>query len=125
MLKSRENKLYRLYENLKKVLLTLLIRYLINKIIILRIEYLIKFTILSQPLTESLMIPLKLLFKNSLSLSLSMSDSIIYNSFFSDIYNLFQHQLKAQCNNLLALFNSPTLQTIADTRFERTMDSVA
>lgn len=61
------------------------IRYLINKIIIPRIEYLTQFTVLSQPLADSLMRPLKKLFKHSLNLSLSTPDSIIYNSFFSDI----------------------------------------
>lgn len=88
------------------------LRYLINKVIIPRTEYLLQFHIISQPLAETIIRPIKKIFKSAFSLPLSIPDSIIYNPFFSDIINLFQNQLKAQCNQLTALFNTPVLQSI-------------
>jgi hypothetical protein len=89
------------------------IRYIINKIIIPKLEYIFQHTILSYTQCQQIMAPLKKLFKHHIHLLLNASDNIIYNSLFPSINNLFDILVKSQLNTLSALFNTPVLREIA------------
>jgi hypothetical protein len=89
------------------------IRYIINKIIIPKLEYIFQHTILSYQQCQQIMSPLKRLFKHHIHLPLNASDNIIYNSLFPSINNLFDILVKSQLNILSALFNIPVLKDIA------------
>lgn len=88
------------------------IRYIINKVIIPKLEYLLQHTILSYRQCQHIMAPLKKLYKRHLHLAANTADNIIYNQFYHHIDNLFDILLKSQLNILSALFNTPILRDI-------------
>ncbi|GES90940.1 ribonuclease H-like domain-containing protein [Rhizophagus clarus] len=89
------------------------VAYLINKILLPRLEYQMQFTILSYSKTQEIMAPLKKLFKHKFNLSISTPNYVIYNSLFPYINDLFANQIKSQSSILTALFNTPILSPIA------------
>ncbi|GES74374.1 ribonuclease H-like domain-containing protein [Rhizophagus clarus] len=89
------------------------VAYLINKILLPRLEYQMQFTILPYSKTQEIMAPLKKLFKHRFNLSTSTPNYVIYNSLFPYINDLFANQIKSQSSILTALFNTPILSPIA------------
>ncbi|GES90260.1 ribonuclease H-like domain-containing protein [Rhizophagus clarus] len=89
------------------------VAYLINKVLLPRLEYQMQFTILSYSKTQEIMAPLKKLFKHKFNLSISTPNYVIYNSLFPYINDLFANQIKSQSSILTALFNTPILSPIA------------
>ncbi|GBC08208.1 hypothetical protein RclHR1_07970010 [Rhizophagus clarus] len=89
------------------------VAYLINKILLPRLEYQMQFTILPYSKTQEIMAPLKKLFKHKFNLSTSTPNYVIYNSLFPYINDLFANQIKPQSSILTALFNTPILLPIA------------
>ncbi|CAB4424299.1 unnamed protein product [Rhizophagus irregularis] len=87
--------------------------YIINKVILPKLEYILQHTILNYTQCQTLMAPLKKLFKHFFSLPLNTADNIIYNDTFPHINNLMDILVKSQLNSLLALFNTDTLRPIA------------
>ncbi|GBC02754.1 hypothetical protein RclHR1_00480011 [Rhizophagus clarus] len=87
--------------------------YIVNKILIPILEYRSQFQIFSFKECEALMSPIKKIFKNSLHLSRSTHDNLIYNKLFPSINNFFFHQLYSQSALVNLLFNSPLLKPVA------------
>lgn len=85
------------------------VKYIIDKVILPKLEYLLQHTILTYKQCQTLMAPLKRLFKQRFHLPLNIADNIIFNHFFPYIDNLFDIQIKSQLNILSALFNTPLL----------------
>ncbi|GES93587.1 hypothetical protein GLOIN_2v1809167 [Rhizophagus clarus] len=80
-----------------------------------------QFCILTYHQCNSLLRPIKRLYKNSLSLPLSMPDQILYNSFFPSITSLFNNQLKAQSSLVTIIFNNLSLSTLAIYKLYQTL----
>ncbi|GBC10629.1 hypothetical protein RclHR1_00980006 [Rhizophagus clarus] len=80
-----------------------------------------QFCILTYPQCNSLLRPIKRLYKNSLSLPLSTADQILYNSFFPNLISLFDNQLKSQSSLVTIIFNNPSLSTLAIHKLYQTL----
>ncbi|UZO07888.1 uncharacterized protein OCT59_028159 [Rhizophagus irregularis] len=100
------------------------IQYIINKIVIPKLEYIFQHTILNLKQCQSLMGPLKRLFKQRLNLPSNTADNIIYNHMFQSINNFFDIQMKSQLNILGALFNTPVLREIAIQKVYNTLSEI-
>ncbi|PKK75311.1 hypothetical protein RhiirC2_736906, partial [Rhizophagus irregularis] len=100
------------------------IQYIINKIVIPKLEYIFQHTILNLKQCQTLMGPLKRLFKQHLNLPSNTADNIIYNQLFQSINNFFDIQMKSQLNILGALFNTPVLRNIAIQKIYNTVSEI-
>lgn len=95
--------------------------YIINRVILPKLEYLLQHMILNYSQTQKLTVPLKKLFKRFLSLPLNTADNIIYNNTFPHINNLMDLLVKSQLNSIIALFNTDTLRSIAIQKLDMLM----
>jgi hypothetical protein len=87
--------------------------YLINKILIPRLEYVGQTHFLDERTANNLFRPIKRLFKNTLRLPNSIHDNIIFNNIFPSINSLWLNQISSQFSFVHNIFNSPQFNTIA------------
>jgi hypothetical protein len=104
-------KIFRILNNLrfsisKKKLTHDHIIYIINKVIIPKLEYLTQHFIVPATTCEKFNTIIRSLFKNSLSLNRSTYNSIIHNQLFPNIINFFELQLRFQSSLLIARSHS-------------------
>jgi hypothetical protein len=69
--------------------------YLINKVLIPRLEYIGQTHFLDERTANILFHPIKKLFKNTLCLPNSIHDNIIFNNIFPSINSLFLNQISS------------------------------
>jgi len=98
--------------------------YIINKVAIPRLEYIMQTTILSDSQCESVLMPLKRLFKHRLYLPLSTPNNIIYNFFFPCLISIKHNQVKAQLANFTAIFYNPTFKIMNSQQIIQTKNEI-
>ncbi|CAB4436858.1 unnamed protein product [Rhizophagus irregularis] len=81
--------------------------YVINKVIIPRIEYLSQHFMLSINQCNKINISLRSTIKHSLNLPKSTFNSVLHSNIYPHIVNFFDHQLKVQSSLLVAQANNP------------------
>ncbi|CAB4435335.1 unnamed protein product [Rhizophagus irregularis] len=81
--------------------------YVINKVIIPRIEYLSQHFMLSIHQCNKINISLRSVVKHSLNLPKSTFNSVLHSNIYPHIINFFDHQLKVQSSLLVAQANNP------------------
>ncbi|CAB4426586.1 unnamed protein product [Rhizophagus irregularis] len=81
--------------------------YVINKVIIPRIEYLSQHFILSIHQCNKINISLRSVVKQALNLPKSTFNSVLHSNIYPHIINFFDHQLKVQSSLLVAQANNP------------------
>lgn len=81
--------------------------YIINKVIIPRIEYLSQHFMLSINQCNKINISLRSILKQSLGLPKSTFNSVLHSNIYPNIINFFDHQLKVQSSLLVAQANNP------------------
>ncbi|RIA79582.1 hypothetical protein C1645_794093 [Glomus cerebriforme] len=86
--------------------------YIINKVILPKLEYMINFTFLSDSNLNHIMKPLKQLFKQKLNLPKITNDNIIFTDLCPFIQNLNHIQILAHLPLYSYIFNSPNLNHI-------------
>ena len=96
----------------KKKISFLHCQYIINKVIIPKLEYISQLHFLSHAIITRLFSPIKKFYKHHLNLLTSTPDNIIHNPLFLEIQNCYHIQLKSQLANIIALGNCPHTQTI-------------
>jgi hypothetical protein len=87
--------------------------YLINRVLIPRLEYIGQTNFLDERTADNLFRPIKKLFKNTLRLPNSIHDNIIFNNLFPSINSLFLNQISSHFSFIHNIFNSPQFTTIA------------
>ncbi|RIA81481.1 hypothetical protein C1645_744482 [Glomus cerebriforme] len=87
--------------------------YIINKVILPKLEYMMNFTFLNASILNQIMKPLKQIFKHKLNLSSTTNDNIIYTDLNPYIQNLNNIQTLAHLPLYNYIFNSSNLQHIA------------
>jgi hypothetical protein len=87
--------------------------YLINRVLIPRLEYIGQTHFLDERMADNLFRPIKKLFKNTLQLPNSIHDNIIFNNLFPSINSLFLNQISSHFSFVHNIFNSPQFYTIA------------
>ena len=88
------------------------IEYLVNRVVVPRIEYSLQNTIISESIAERIMAPLKNLIKHKSNLPLSHPNSILYSKLFNNINAVIHNQLQSHASLIMACLNSPILRTI-------------
>ncbi|CAB5192257.1 unnamed protein product [Rhizophagus irregularis] len=81
--------------------------YVINKVIIPRIEYISQHFILSPHQCNKINITLRSTLKHSLKLPKSIFNSVLHSNIYPNIVNFFDYQLKVQSSLLIAQANCP------------------
>jgi ribonuclease HI len=87
--------------------------YIINKVLVPKIEYLNQNSILSFNQCSKLFNPIKKLFKHKFHLPKSINDNIIYNPLIEHINNFYNNQLSSHAAFTTILLNNKHLETIA------------
>jgi hypothetical protein len=87
--------------------------YLINRVLISRLEYIRQTHFLDERMTDNIFRPIKKLFKNTLHLPNSIHDNIIFNNLFPSINSLFLNQISSHFSFIHNIFNSPQFRIIA------------
>ncbi|GET54303.1 hypothetical protein RhiirA1_456722 [Rhizophagus irregularis] len=97
--------------------------YIINRVLLPKLEYINQFTILTQQQCDSLLAPVKKLFKHHLKLPIITHNNIIHNKLFPSINSFFFNQFYSRCSITNVIFNTPLftqlgLQKIINTQYE-------
>lgn len=97
--------------------------YLINKVLLPKLEYINQFSIFTRSQCETLLAPIKKLFKHHLKLPTSTNNNIIHNKLFPSINSFFFNQLYSHVSIVNVVFNTPLfstvgLQKILNTQYE-------
>ncbi|GBC52872.2 uncharacterized protein OCT59_028569 [Rhizophagus irregularis] len=86
--------------------------YIINKVLLLKLEYINQFTIFTRSQCDSLLAPVKKLFKQHLKLPISTHNNIIHNKLFPSINSFFYNQFYSHISIVNVIFNTPMFSTI-------------
>ncbi|GBB83193.1 hypothetical protein RclHR1_00010075 [Rhizophagus clarus] len=81
------------------------ILYILNRIIISRIEYWSQITVLSKKDTENLIIPFRRMFKNKLKFARTAPNAILDNPYIYGYRNLYENQLQAKITEFCIQLN--------------------
>ncbi|EXX72580.1 hypothetical protein RirG_067990 [Rhizophagus irregularis DAOM 197198w] len=86
--------------------------YIINKVLLPKLEYINQFTIFTRSQCDSLLAPVKKLFKQHLKLPISTHNNIIHNKLFPSINSFFYNQFYSHISIVNVIFNTPMFSTI-------------
>src|ERR1043165_3013434 len=102
------------------------IRYLHNAVLLPRVEYRLKATMLSEKDCKDIMSPMKKLFKNASHLTISIPDAFLHSSSALNFFDLFARILTNHASALKAhlITNNGTLNDIMDIRLANLQTSL-
>ncbi|PKK72014.1 hypothetical protein RhiirC2_777704 [Rhizophagus irregularis] len=86
--------------------------YIINRVLLPKLEYINQFTIFTRSQCESLLAPIKKLFKHHLKLPVSTHNNIIHTKLFPSINSFFYNQFYSHVSIVNVIFNTPLFSTI-------------
>ncbi|GBC37436.2 ribonuclease H-like domain-containing protein [Rhizophagus irregularis DAOM 181602=DAOM 197198] len=86
--------------------------YIINKVLLPKLEYINQFTIFTRSQCDLLLAPVKKLFKQHLKLPISTHNNIIHNKLFPSINSFFYNQFYSHISIVNVIFNTPMFSTI-------------